>query len=447
MSVNKINISNFRGIEKLSLEISKKNRVICFVGENGSSKTSVLSLIAEAIVSKTKLSFPNFSNENGKRYRVLTTGEIKKNSNFYSVEIDYSQINGRKFNFKKVVGRSNEIEKTEYSDIIKDVSIPLSGFSAHEISTLDALDSSLDFLKLNVFLIRPSNRYENYASEISNDNTNKDALSVRVGFSGQMPYSFLVAHSGDDVQTAILNMLFDSQIGYPDAFLSFRQISSLLTSITGKNFGNIQVTKMPFRQVISSEVGELKSFSQGELDLLVTIVNILKQQLYFYGLYSENDRNTFQINSIFNVPGVVLIDEVDLHLHPKAQESYIQILTNFFPNLQFIITTHSPFIVRGLPRESIVVSLPTGRVISEAFQKMDIDSITRIIFEYRGGFSDKVASNLGDFKRELTSIEPNISKLKEIFQELSDSPTAKDELELYMASYGSSAINKQIKGA
>lgn len=46
-------------------------------------------------------------------------------------------------------------------------------------------------------------------------------------------------------------------------------------------------------------------------------------------------------------PAVVLIDEIDLHLHPKWQRELIDYLTNLFPNTQFIVTTHSPLIVQA----------------------------------------------------------------------------------------------------
>jgi energy-coupling factor transporter ATP-binding protein EcfA2 len=46
-------------------------------------------------------------------------------------------------------------------------------------------------------------------------------------------------------------------------------------------------------------------------------------------------------------PAVVLVDEIDLHLHPKGQRELIDYLTNLFPNTQFIVTTHSPLIVQA----------------------------------------------------------------------------------------------------
>lgn len=52
-------------------------------------------------------------------------------------------------------------------------------------------------------------------------------------------------------------------------------------------------------------------------------------------------------------PGVVLIDEVDMHLHPEWQQVVLQSLTSAFPNVQFIVTTHSPQVLTTVPRENI----------------------------------------------------------------------------------------------
>lgn len=54
-------------------------------------------------------------------------------------------------------------------------------------------------------------------------------------------------------------------------------------------------------------------------------------------------------------PGVVLIDEIDLSLHPTWQRRIIQILKNLFPKVQFICATHSPFIIQSLEEGELQV--------------------------------------------------------------------------------------------
>lgn len=52
--------------------------------------------------------------------------------------------------------------------------------------------------------------------------------------------------------------------------------------------------------------------------------------------------------AVTHTPGVVLIDEIDLHLHPKWQRHVVEDLLRAFPEIQFIATTHSPFIIQSL---------------------------------------------------------------------------------------------------
>jgi len=52
--------------------------------------------------------------------------------------------------------------------------------------------------------------------------------------------------------------------------------------------------------------------------------------------------------------GVVLIDEIDLHLHPKWQRHIVEDLKKAFPNIQFIVTTHSPFIVQSMQPGEVI---------------------------------------------------------------------------------------------
>jgi predicted ATP-binding protein involved in virulence len=71
-------------------------------------------------------------------------------------------------------------------------------------------------------------------------------------------------------------------------------------------------------------------------------------------------------------PGVVLIDELDLHLHPNWQRKIVGILKETFPKIQFIVTTHSPFIIQ---------SLKNNELIDLQGQNLDTDYINKSIEE------------------------------------------------------------------
>ena len=70
-----------------------------------------------------------------------------------------------------------------------------------------------------------------------------------------------------------------------------------------------------------------------------------------------------QMSNPLSAKGIVLIDEVDLHLHPKWQRTILRDLNRVFPNIQFIVSTHSPIIVVGAAEIAQVVNL--NAVLSE----------------------------------------------------------------------------------
>ena len=55
----------------------------------------------------------------------------------------------------------------------------------------------------------------------------------------------------------------------------------------------------------------------------------------------------------FSTQGIVLIDEIETHLHLTLQKKVLELLTTFFPNIQFIVSTHSPFILNSLENSTI----------------------------------------------------------------------------------------------
>jgi len=71
--------------------------------------------------------------------------------------------------------------------------------------------------------------------------------------------------------------------------------------------------------------------------------------------------------------GVVLIDEIDLHLHPRWQRSVVASLERTFPNCQFIITTHSPQVIGELPSKSVLI-LKNGVLLGHAARSLGLSS-------------------------------------------------------------------------
>lgn len=68
--------------------------------------------------------------------------------------------------------------------------------------------------------------------------------------------------------------------------------------------------------------------------------------------------------AIEETTGVVTIDELDLHLHPQWQRTVIQDLLSIFPNIQFIATSHSPFLLQAAFAQGSVIDLATGEAVT-----------------------------------------------------------------------------------
>lgn len=81
--------------------------------------------------------------------------------------------------------------------------------------------------------------------------------------------------------------------------------------------------------------------------------------------------------------GVVLIDEIDLHLHPLWQRTVVASLERTFPNCQFIITTHSPQVIGELVAESVML-LKDGAFLGHPERSLGLDS-GEVLEELMGG--------------------------------------------------------------
>ena len=78
---------------------------------------------------------------------------------------------------------------------------------------------------------------------------------------------------------------------------------------------------------------------------------------------------------------VVLVDEIDLHLHPKWQRQIVRNLTTAFPRCQFIVTTHSPLVIGEVPHERIQI-IADGQIYSPR-HSFGVDS-SRVLEEIMG---------------------------------------------------------------
>lgn len=136
--------------------------------------------------------------------------------------------------------------------------------------------------------------------------------------------------------------------------------------------------------------------------------------------------------AVIDTEGVVLIDELDMHLHPKWQMHVVQNLKDAFPGLQFIVTSHSPFIVQSLKKEELIIleedlevgSDPFRRSIEEiSSNEMGVEEIPRSeIFlkmeNIAARYYDLIAQGkTSDSDAEVERLRAELNELEDVFSE------------------------------
>ncbi len=82
----------------------------------------------------------------------------------------------------------------------------------------------------------------------------------------------------------------------------------------------------------------------------------------------------------FELPGIVLIDEIETHLHLELQKIVMDFLENVFPNIQFIVSTHSPFILSSA-QKTVIYDMETDTIVKNGLTDLPYDGIVRGYFE------------------------------------------------------------------
>lgn len=120
----------------------------------------------------------------------------------------------------------------------------------------------------------------------------------------------------------------------------------------------------------------LDKLSSGNLYILQRLMSLIFKA---YSVIILN-RETSPYSTLFEVPGVLLIDEVENHLHPKWQKTLLKNIVELFPKLQVIVTTHSPFIISSVTNANIYVCKSDqegGKIVDETdvYSNKPIDEI------------------------------------------------------------------------
>jgi predicted ATP-binding protein involved in virulence len=79
------------------------------------------------------------------------------------------------------------------------------------------------------------------------------------------------------------------------------------------------------------------------------------------------------VEKVEDLQGIVLIDELEAHLHPKWQREFPTLLKTYLPKVQFIVSTHSPMIVLGMPENTCYFHVQKDQEGNIQAEKVEID--------------------------------------------------------------------------
>lgn len=321
MKIDKISYMNFRGLSNMSLELG--GRSIVLYGINGSGKTSILrgiSLLFAQILNKVvenqfkqeiALSDDDITYKNTEM--TLSGNLIFKDQEIHSLGLRY----------EKSPGKKKTVNKKEFSDL-------MTSFSDLYLAENNALPVFAHYGVNRAVLDVPlSIRTKHEFGELA-------AYQNAIGSSTDFRTFFEWFRNQEDIENE--RKISDSDLSYEDPSLGAvrKAICSMLPGLS-----DIKINRKPLRMCATKNGKRLniEQLSDGEKCALAMLGD-LARRLSIANPDSDDPLSGY---------GIVLIDEVELHMHPSWQRKIIPTLRSTFPNIQFIITTHSPLALSELP--------------------------------------------------------------------------------------------------
>jgi len=355
--IEKIIFINRAPFDKLELNFSE-NEIAVLTAINGSGKTTLLSHIVDAWHEMVR---PHFQNEfEGKENKLYRISSPIYNLNQNQPSYVYIRFRTAEGNIDYVDVR-NKCTEEEYNEAIKiEGKIPYNEIKPTLDEANNVKQVSSNFNKQiaekiffnNLVTYFPSYRFEapGYLNEPYKINLDFKKLS---GYSGYLKNPLEVVTGLPQLANWIMDIVLDMRMNQtlPDMIV-FTNLNNLITqTLMSKKLGALRFgvgsrgmgsTRI---QIVNSEGNQqvyptIFNLSSGESSMLCLFGELLRQ--------ADSYRNNIQLNAI---TGIVLIDEVDKHLHIKLQKEVLPKLFKLFPNVQFVLSSHSPFLSMGLAEE------------------------------------------------------------------------------------------------
>lgn len=161
---------------------------------------------------------------------------------------------------------------------------------------------------------------------------------------------------------------------------------------------------------------DFNTLSSGYAAVLDIVVDLIIRM-------EKHTKRTFD----FSIPGIVLIDEIETHLHLELQKKVLEFLTTVFPNIQFIVSTHSPFVLNSLP-DVAIYDLEKHILVENGLADVPYDGIVKGYFS-----ADTLSATLRQKYERYKELADKTDLTEDDYEEIADLELYLDEIPDYLA--------------
>jgi predicted ATP-binding protein involved in virulence len=376
--IDKIQLQHYRGAYALSLDLNKTLNI--FYGVNGSGKSTVLKSIAimlSWVVSRLRHSgtsgqfISNTDITNGKNYSIIMLSCSSQGKN-----IEWQLAKTRQGH----IASNNRSNFNDLNDFTKQLQVSISE-NEERVNLPIFVYYPVDRAVLDIPLrIRGKHSFQILT-------TYADALGSGTNFRTFFEWFREREDLENENRKYINSLIKPENFCFPD-----RQLEAVRNALQQflPEFENLTVRRNPLRMEVTKNGSTLtiNQLSDGE-KCLIAMVGDLARRMAIANALRENP---------LHGEGIVLIDEIDLHLHPKWQRIVVSKLIEVFPNCQFTISTHSPNVITHVHPNNLYLLEQTeagtiAKQPSESYGKT-VDRILEDLMGLTTSRPDKVNTNL-----------------------------------------------------
>lgn len=348
---------NAAPFEQLELDF-KENEISVLSAVNGKGKTTIISHIVDAFYEMARPNFlGTFENKQNQYYRISETTHILNTQLPSFVYIRFDTPTG-KVDYLKILWKSTQ-EQYDSAISISD-KIPFSSFQEElgvkgnikEISSMVTEEVATDLFFKNILTYFPSYRYEE-PGYLNDSYKIKLEFNKTTVFRNHLKNEIETVSSLPSIINWIMDLLLDMR--YTDTrnpAMTMDNMNKLITDILiSKGYGNLAFgvwTRNEGRRRVQIINALWKTIYPSMFNISSWEASLLSM---FWELLRQADNLKTNI-SLPEITWIVLVDEIDKHLHIKLQKEILPKLLSMFPNVQFIISSHSPFMTMWLAEQA-----------------------------------------------------------------------------------------------